>query len=124
MSDTGISSKLLKMKFMQKSATLIPTKINNDHKQPLSFFMSARDGETQVVRAVTTNKNYKFNNSGLMHLWPKRPTGECRKLFLQLRPRIPAENSTNLQAEKDKETKQTNQRRSLLLTKEESFEVF
>jgi len=46
MSDTGISSKLLKMKFMQKSATLIPTKINNDHKQPLSFFMSARDGDT------------------------------------------------------------------------------
>ena len=80
--------------------------------------------ETQVVRAVTTNKNYKFNNSGLMHLWPKRPTGERRKLFLQLRLLIPAENSTNLQAEKGKETKQTIQRRSLLLTKEESFEVF
>jgi len=43
MSDTGISSKLLKMKFMQKSATPIPAKINSEQKKSLSFFMSAKD---------------------------------------------------------------------------------
>jgi len=58
-----------------------------------------------------------------MQLWPKKATEAYQKLFQQLQLLIPAENSSNLQAVKDKETKQMNQRRSLLLTKEERIEV-
>jgi len=46
MSDTGISSKLLKMKFMQKLATPIPAEKKDSHKDSLPFFKSARDGDS------------------------------------------------------------------------------
>ena len=82
MSETGISSKLLKMKFMQKLAKPIPREKKDDHKGSLPFFKSVRENDASSSQSSDNEQELQVLTFKANALMAKKTYGGTPKIIL------------------------------------------